>query len=67
MTKYTKYHVQLKGKPELVELLAGYIPGDVPSLGTARDLRRAIGTIFGDAVQLEIVAVKRLAANMRRL
>lgn len=59
MTRHKVYKLKLKGKPELVSILSRYVPGTAPKLAEARDLRRALRTVFGDDVKLMILSVDR--------
>ena len=59
MTKYTRYIVKFKGKPEVVTLLTAYVQEAGYTLGEARKLRRAVEDIFGNDVSVGIISLTR--------
>ena len=70
MTKFARYRLRLTGQPVLVALLQPHIvkhQGKNPSLGEARELRKAVRVLFGGAVDLEIVSVGQGQARVKRL
>jgi len=59
MTKFRVYQLRLRGEPRIVELLKCYVPAQPATLAEAREYRRAVETLFGNAVQVEILSVER--------
>ncbi len=58
MTKHMRYRLHLTGEPEAVGVLERRLPRVLDTLREARDLKRALNTVFAGAVRLDIVGIK---------
>jgi len=57
MTEKCTYRVKLAGDPDLVKVLSPFVQENQPKLVKARELRRAVETLFGGKIKVDILSV----------
>jgi hypothetical protein len=64
--KYTHYELKIEGDADVIAFLAQHLPARFDTIAEANKPRRAIATLFGDAVKCDVVSVRRIPARTRR-
>jgi len=66
MLKYTHYELKLEGDADVINFLTIHLPDRHATIAGANAVRRAIATLFGDAVACDVVSVRRVPARTIR-
>jgi hypothetical protein len=66
MPKHTHYELKLGGKGDVVAMLKEHLPAHHSTRAEANAKYRAILELFGDAVEVNIISVRRVPAKVIR-
>jgi hypothetical protein len=64
--KYTTYELKLEGDADIINFLAQHLPDNHATIAGANAHRRAIATLFGDAITCDVMSVRRVPARTVR-
>jgi len=64
--RYTHYELKMEGDEDIMAFLNQHLPATFPTIAGANAVRRAVATLFGDAVTCQVVSVRRIPARTRR-
>ena len=64
--KFTHYELKLEGDADVINFLAIHLPDRHATIAGANAVRRAVATLFGEAVTCQVISVSRIPARTRR-